>query len=388
MMIRICIYAAMLVLTSCTLNPKLFYPSYMQENLLKESWIFQQNLNPNLWTAQPPAGTGSSKTIKLPPFSTLKLSGDFNVRWTQDEGQPALRLQGPRSESNLIQVKVCRGTLYIYHPSDISTRHVMVQLGTHHLHSISNCGCSNIYADHVKSDGLAIYSLGSGHIYLNGCINLAKLFQLGSGTVIIKGIYSPCLDLVVQGSSNVYLGGRVGVRNIQHIGCGEVSILCADTDCLHIFAAGGGLTSVLGCVALKSVTALDSSGVYVFWVNSKNVIARAYQCARIGLAGSTCDLYACLAGNSRFEGSYLRARSGYLKTIDDAHANALFTDKLFAYVTGTSSIYYYGPANRVSRYIYDDAAALPVGHECIPQEKLFVSINLPCGPIPFRQIYP
>jgi hypothetical protein len=375
------------MLTACASNNG-YDQTQVHENLLNETWMHQMDINPSNWTrnADPWFFTGNPNSIqqydntapaykaittsmvRVPDFTDVTVSGDFQVQIYGRAEHNSVFIIGPNASTRQIAVEVINNTLYIHKLKDskVCLKNVIVRINVRNLHVLKNLGASNIYGRDITSSQLFISSCDCGNIFLCGNMNLARVSQTGTGTVVVLGANTPCLDIKVIGSGCVKVNGHVGIQNIYHNGNGDVTILDADTDALTINANGYGTTSVVGCVNLKKVRASGCSRVYVYWVSSSGFYATADGTSRIGLAGTTANMDVDITNASLFEGRYLRGDAVYVRTRDTSHANVASDKKIFAAALDRSSIYIFGSPTMVSRYTSQRGAIIPVWMDTSP----------------------
>lgn len=383
---------ASIILLFCALTACVNTSSYNQtnfcENLLKETWMQQINLNPNYWvrSADPwyytgypynpsqydrnasPAKAITTSMVRVPDFTEVNVSGDFQVQIAGRTEHNSVFIIGPNTSTRQIVVEVMNNTLYIHKVKDSKDclKNVIVRINIHNLRALKNLGTSNIYGRDVMSDHLMIRSCDCGNIFLSGNMNVTRINQTGNGTVAIIGANTPCLSIRTVGNGSVKVDGHVGIQNIYHIGDGEVTVLDADSDSLAINAGGNGTTNVVGYVNLKKVCASECSRVYVYWVNSNSLYVTESGTARIGLAGAVTNMNVDITDGSRFEGQHLRGDTVYVRTRRTAHANVTSDNKIFASALDNSSIYILGSPKMVSRFTSQNGAIIPIWMDSPP----------------------
>ena len=351
---------------------------------LHETWLQQINLDSSKWTRcadswfktgmpncteryanmAPPSSAITTMSIKVPNFTGINVNGTFQVQIVGGQMRNSVYIVGPNVETRQVSVEMHGSTLYLSQTKKCNLNNVIVRIGIRNLRSLCNRACSRIEGKMINSDQLMIGSSGSGSILLSGQMNLTKVSQTGKGSVVIIGVCSPSLCVYAYGNGCVSICGRVGVKIIANHGGGTVNILGADTDSLVITASDRGLTNVVGYANLKKVTARDYSKVYLYWVNSCNTIVCACQHARIGLAGNAKNLNIDIQGYSQFAGQYLHGGNVYVRTRGCSHANVAADQKIFAAALDTSSIYFFGSPNIVSRYVSQNGIVIPVWYDC------------------------
>lgn len=371
-------------------------------HLLRETWLCQLNLDPNLWTrsADPWFLTGKPNLLECAdlhaPLSKLvtqmisrlpcnvvniQVSGGFQVQIVGGEPQNTVRIIGPHAGARRVAIDMRKSTLFVYettptnHAPNNGTGPVIVRITVGALRGITNSGCGHVFGRNILSKGLVINSSGRGDILLAGDMNLLKVSQTNRGSVIVYGANTPNLTIHAFGGGNVNITGHVGIQSIVNRGNGAVRILGADTDCLTIQASGKSLTSVVGYANLRKVKAADCARVYLYWVNACNTQVMEQDYAQVGLAGVTGNLNICLEKHSRFLGRYLHANDVYIMTRGAAHANVYAEHRLFAESLGESSIYYGGRPSEVSPFKSTYGNILPI----ISNSSCGLSCLLPSG---------
>ena len=384
-------------LTACSTNNNGYDQTQLRENLLKETWAQKINLNPNNWVknADPWYLTGapnnietynntapSSKAIttlmvRVPDFTQVTVAGDFQVQIYGRAEHNSVYIVGPNASTRQISVEMLNNTLYIYKVKESKDclKNVIVRINIHNLQVLKNLGSSNIYGRDILSDRLMISSCDCGNTFLSGDMNVTRINQTGSGTIVVIGADTPSLSIKVNGKGSVKVNGHVGIQAISHKGNGDVNILGADSNALTIDACGNGTTSVVGYVNLKKVSAIDSSHVYVYWINSNSLYVTASGKAQIGLAGAATNMDVDITDASRFEGQYLHGDTVYARTRNWSHANISSDKKIFAAALDSSSIYIFGSPTMVSRYTSQKGAIIPIWVDAPPPPPSLPRIN-------------
>ncbi len=379
-------------LAACVSNNSGYDQTQLNENLLKETWMQQINLNPNYWVrgADPWYYTGNPNSIeqydntaspskaittlmvRVPDFTNVNVSGDFEVQITGRTEHNSVFIVGPNASTRQIVVEMINNTLYIHKTKDSKDclKNVIVRINIHDLHVLKNFGSSNIYGRDVMSNHLMISSCDCGNIFLSGNMNVTRINQTGTGTVAIIGANTPCLGIKVIGNGNVKVNGHVGIQTIYQRGNGDVNILGADSDSLAITTYGNGITSVVGYVNLKKVSAHNTSRVYVYWINSNSLYVTADGTSHVGLAGAVTNMNVDIIDASRFEGQYLHGDTVYARTRNWSHANISSDKKIFAAALDNSSIYIFGSPTMVSRYTSQKGAIIPIWLDTPPPAPL------------------
>lgn len=352
-----------------------------KDDLLKENWMKQVNTDPNRWlrNADPWFLTGypnpvqlkaehtsivpavTTSAVPVSPFNQINIKGNFQVQMVGCETASNLSIVGPRSLTDQIGVQTSKKTLYIFQPEEVDMHNVIVRIGVRNINNITVAGNGLVLGRNIGGDRLSLSIDGDASVFLSGDIKLTSVNQTGNGTVTVIGTSSSKLHLESKGNGHVYLGGHVGVESILHYGDGTVQIIGASSRGLTIRTGGNGSTTVFGRVNLNEVTAVDCSRVYAYWVTSRNAILTGTGQAVIGLAGFADTIHVNLSQQACFLGKDLRACTAYVKTKNHSHANVTADEKIFALASDQSSIFYFGPPERLSRYTTDQGMIFPFG---------------------------
>jgi hypothetical protein len=375
-----------MTLTACN-NPARIQPTGT-DDLIRETWVRQININPNVWinnadhwflTGEPNLIQRQSERaslnhnitvarVNVADFNQIAVAGDFQVQLVGGQPQNSVYIFGPEEDTQHVSITTSDNKLVLKQAAKCTgnMRNVIVRIGIHNLRGIESLGSSLIMGKTIMSDKLRIISTGAGSILLDGNINLKIVEQRGMGTITVLGVKSQKLNLTVLGNGNVNLSGRVGIENILHNGDGTIHIIGADSDNLCINTTGNGLTTVYGYVNLDKVFADNSSRVYVSWVYSKylNVMTRSK--AIVGVAGATASLDVKTCHTSCFLGEYLRSRTVYVTTKDQSHADVSADQKIFATASNQSGVLYYGSPSILTKFVSHQATVLNVGNHTRP----------------------
>jgi len=374
-------FFCLMTLCSCTTtqNP------HANQNLLQETWMRSINLNPMLWTngADRWFFTGEPNTterdarlaphdkaisitaVNVPQFTNINLHGCFQVQIAGGQPTNSVFILGPNEATRQISVEVHGDTVLVSQFDDpkkgmANLKNVIVRIGVRNLHHLKVSGSVNVEGRMLSSNGMIIDAYNQGNVLLDGHINLLKVNNTGSGCVSILNAYTPCLNIINRGSGTVNVSGRVGIRTISNLTNGAVHVIGADSRSLLINACGDSRTSVAGYADLKRLSATGNACVHLYWVNSRATSVFLNKNARVGLAGCVGNLDLTVTDNARFGGQYLHASHVYVQTGRNGHANVAGSRRIFASATDTSSIYYFGSPNNVSRNTSDKGIIIPV----------------------------
>jgi hypothetical protein len=374
---------AVVFLSNCTLPVRNPYP---HDDLTNETWRHDMDVSSTHWvkeadtwflTGEPNAieeanrhaadsSAISTMIVRVPDVTNIKVNGAFQVQiFGSDDDHNRVYIYGPNVGVRQTAVDVFGDTLYLHQRENVSRSmsRVIVRVGIADLHHLTQLGRGSIEGRQLYSDTMNITAKGSGNIYLMGDIDLQRITQTGIGSVTVMGARTPALDIYASSPSTkgaVNVSGEVGVQSINHTGEGDVNIIGAKSDFLKINTAGKGKISVYGRANVEEVIARDDTRVYLYRVRGYSLHLHAYDNARIGLAGSTRDLYVDACRAARYEGRYLYAQNAYVRAHDWAHINVSARNKIFASATENSSVYFFGTPLLLSQFIDGNGTIIPI----------------------------
>ena len=290
----------------------------------------------------------STMSVAVPNFTSLRIDGGFQTQIYGTSGRNKVDLYGPNAGVSSVNVEVLEDTVLIHArpDADPAITKVIVRIGVQDLRHLVQMGCGPIDAIQLQTDDFRVETTGSasGDLYLAGHINLHSVNQAGSSTIHVFGVDSRSLTVTTCGyGGGVNLFGRVGVRSITHNGSNDINIIGANSSSLTIMAGGAGKVGVKGFVRLHTVEAHDNAEVYVSNSASRSLCVSVYDCARVGIAGSTGTLHAYTSKSGRFWGKSLCALNAYAVSKDVSHINITASNKAYAKAYDSSSIYFFGP---------------------------------------------
>jgi hypothetical protein len=313
------------------------------------------------------------------------------VQIAGNQAANSVYILGPNEAARQISVEVHGDTIVVSQSEDpkkgfANLKNVIVRIGVRNLQHLTVSGDVNVEGRMLMSNGMVIDSFNRGNILLDGRINLLKVNHAGSGCVSVLNAYTPCLTIVNRGSGTVNVSGRVGIRTLSNLTNGSVNIIGADSRSLMINACGDSRTAIAGYADLKRLNATGNACVHLYWVNSSAASVFLNQNARVGLAGCVGNLDLYVADNARFGGQYLHATNVYVQTRNNGHANVSGSRKIFASAINTSSVYYFGSSNNVSRTTADQGIVIPVWGTTIAPMPAYApvfmtTINRPPGQV-------
>ncbi|MFZ2315960.1 MAG: DUF2807 domain-containing protein [Gammaproteobacteria bacterium] len=369
---------SIVLLTSCATN-KISYPS---PGLAEETWPFAIDTQPNSWaqgadhwflTGDPNSTQQMNETapymaaistmeVKVPNFTNIKVSGNFEVQLVGTDAPNRVFVYGPNDGVRQVIVEVRGNTLYLRQPPEAcpNVGRTIVRIGIKDLHHLMQAGPGLIEGRQLRSSGLVVHSYGSGDVYLTGKINLCSVINNGAGDVTVFDARANALEISTMGSGSVNVSGHLGMRSIFHRGIGNINVIGVNGGTLNIDADGSGKIGIYGCYDLCRVIARGAVCVYSYCVNSGKLVAYGSGRSHIGMAGNASDLNVEVNGSAHFEGRYLHAREAFVRLYDNAHVNLGSSEKVYAAVNGGSSIYFYGPPNSMTKFVRDNGVILSV----------------------------
>lgn len=256
--------------------------------------------------AQSPFSTNSmNQPRQLAYFTHLVISGNIDVNIKTGLRQSQIIVTGDPQDLPHIQVKEENDTLIIWPDSGYP------QCGIAHVEIytqfLNNLVVKN-YKGHLQALNLNTPYFNTnldndGSILLSGKIGLHRLVAGGKGTTQIHGINSQSVYIVMKDNPTIDLTGVANVKSIKTAGSGNVRLYWVDSD---------------------SLTIIENGKTYV------------------DLAGIANKIYLELHDNARFNGRYLRAKDGYVKTFDRSIAEVQFLNAQSVLANEDSTISFYG----------------------------------------------
>lgn len=333
-----------------------------------DRWFFtaDPNTTEEFNRKAPATSAVSTMSVAVPEFSTIRIDGGFQTQIYGTYGHNTVDVYGPNAGVSSLSVDVLNNDVYIHaHPNAApEITKVIVRIGIRQLNNLVQMGCGpieGIQLNTTKDISVTSTPTASGPIYLSGHIRLRRVRQAGSSMINIFGVDSRKLNIETCGQcGGVNLAGNVGVRSISHHGLNDINIIGANSPSLCIFANGAGQVGIKGFVRLKKVETHDYVQVYVSQTCSKLIYSDAFDCSRIGLAGSVCNLYTNTFNATRFQGRSLCAQNAYAESRDTSHINITASNRAFATARDDSTIYFFGPSYLLSSFLKGNGQVIPL----------------------------
>lgn len=257
----------------------------------------------------------------LPAFNKLVVTGPLHVVLTQN-GTPKYHLTGPNEATSNIIAQIQDGTLYLRSMRNVPVKELpgaTVYVNTGVLNALTYSGTGTLSAANMNTPAINILINSGQRINLHGPrIGLQQLTVIGPTPVSIKGVNSSLVDVHAERAADITLDGYAGLRNLDYYGPGRFTLL---------------------------------------WANSEHIRVRSHQ-GQIFLAGVTRSLDAVLSGSAQLDARYLRTQNAFVNAADNARIDVTVKNKLNAFSTGSSNIYYYLTPKLLTKYMRQKGSVL------------------------------
>lgn len=122
--------------------------------------------------------------------------------------------------------------------------------------------------------------------------------------------------------------------------------------------SGAGNIDLHGMLNLRKLTATGTSHTNISWINSSQLNIQGNDLSQIKLSGEANSINIRLNDNSTYNGQSLRAEDMRAKTSEHAIANVFASNRLSAFATDKSAIYYMNEPAHLTRNSKDNANIL------------------------------
>ncbi len=235
-------------------------------------------------------------------FTSILVQGNINVN-LHTAGNSNVKLSGDPRDLAQLKWVVEKGVLRINLNQEYPDYgQVTVDISTRYLTSFSYQGTGVVTAVNLKSNALKVVLANTGRTVLQGQIGLRDLAVKGPGFVQINGIDSKFLNVKLEGKPRVQLVGTANLSSLEMKGHGWLSL---------------------------------------YWVKSNVLKIRAKDHVFLQLAGVTKVLDVELWNEARFNGRYLRATRGFVKTHNKSEADVAIVSRQHTLADDASNIYFY-----------------------------------------------
>lgn len=261
-----------------------------------------------------------SQTWLFPSFSSVNITGNYNVQLHTGYANSAVALSGSEEALENAEVGVLDGvlTLSLKRPK-LNCGPITVNIRTRYLNGLIYHGTGNISGQHLRANLERAVIDTRGDTVLNGTVLLGYLEVAGGGYTQIGGATSRRLHVKVSGNSKLRL---------------------------------------MGTVALKRLDMKDKSWFSLFWEKSPTLIIRACDKAYIEIAGIVNKLDGEAWGHAKINTRYLRARRVYMKTHDYSVAFISATHHQHTLAADSSDIRFYNLPEMKTDFMAGDGAVL------------------------------
>lgn len=359
---------------------------YLNSQLAQETWANSIDQAPARWTngadrwfmtgdanstelanrSAPYSAAISTMMVKVPDFNSIKVEGDFQVQIFGTSGNNSVFVYGPNAGVRSLAVQVRKNVLCITQESGAPRgvmNKVIIRIGVNYLARLTQLGCGTVEGVRLHSNGLMVRSSGPGNVYLAGHLMLRRVESTGSGKITIFGVNSRSLEVRSDGSGDINLGGHVGIKSILHRGSGDVNVIGADSDsscAMKIYTDGIGKIGLSGHANIAEIIAKGHTCVYACPIMSATTYVYEYGNARVGLSGVGRNLYVDTNNSSRFYGRSLCVESAFVRARDYSHINVAASNRVFAAATQNGSVYFYGEPKILSQFVSGNGLVMPV----------------------------
>lgn len=238
-------------------------------------------------------------------FNQLAVDADVDVKIVNQKRKKNLVIYSDPREANYVYTKVKNGKLFV----DVEHGHprfgkMKIVVYTPYINYLNYEGSGNVHGN-IDTGLLDVDVDSTGSLNLSGKIGLRKLHAAGKGYTSIRGIDTRDLAISMKGNPTVQLSGKAKISSLDYDGEGRMAF---------------------------------------YWVDSQNLKIRGHGQAYVQLAGIVDRLDVELFDSSKFNGKYLRAKRGFVKTHDESLAEITILNKQHTVAMDNSNIYFYNAA--------------------------------------------
>lgn len=292
--------------------------------LMKVSIIFLLFYQAHAFSNRPRVPEAPYHPIKkaqtFKPFTVLSIDAPIKVTLHTQYRQPGIELVGdPRDLAQLVIIQQ-GSTVRIQLPgSTPKYGPIQADIRTQRLQSLEYTGNQPLYAPALNVSGFTAKINNAAETQLNGQIDLRRLQVSGSGKTYINGVNTQALALSLSDEAKVQITGVATVSDIHLNGHAWLSM---------------------------------------YWVKSKFLNLKAKDHAFVQLAGIAWRLEACISDHAHFNGQYLRARDGFVRTFGESLAEINILKSEHTLALGQSDIYSYHKAINHADFMEEHGAVL------------------------------
>lgn len=261
----------------------------------------------------------------LANFSKLAITGPVHVVFTQQAGNtPTLQVAGAENAVGNIAAEVRHDTLVIRSMRTVPVKEVPAVT-----------------------------------VYINGGA-VSSIMMSAPGSLTATNMNTPYLNLLVNSGTAVNLSGpHIGLQKLTVIGPTPISVKGMNTHLLNVHAERAADISLEGIAGLSNLDYYGPGTFKLSWVNSRHINVRSQQ-GHIFLGGIADSLDATLSRSAQLDARYLRTKTAFINTADDARADVWTSKALNAFATGSSNIYFYKTPKLLTKYMRQKGSVLEV----------------------------
>lgn len=159
----------------------------------------------------------SSDNNKATRFNSIDSSGsmDIIIKPTPSHAHAYYTIQEPRNADTGVYGHIQNHTLYLRQAGDLSNQHAQVTIYMNQLDNLDATDSVNVDATNISSTNLTITSNTTGHINLDGMINLDSLYVTGPSHINIKWVHGNNVNITSKANSHINLAGDVGTLRVK-----------------------------------------------------------------------------------------------------------------------------------------------------------------------------
>lgn len=285
-------------------------------------------------------------TIRVPNFSSLAITGDFQIQISDERDQNKVWIEGPSNAVRAIVVTVRHHILCLeqIEKAPANMGRVIVHIGMKQLRSLVYKGNGRVEGIRIFSDCLTVESSGCGDIFLAGHINVKSIISRGEGSINIFTLYSDGTSIGAYGAGAVNVSAKQAVvlNAIKHDGTGNINIIGAQSPGLVVNTKGRGKIGISGRVMVKEISARGDTCVFIASAVGGRPCVYVYDNARVGIDGAVDTLYGYTSHASRLMARYLLANKAYVEASGTTHINVYAREEIFARAKDNATIYFFG----------------------------------------------
>lgn len=168
-----------------------------------------------------------TKEMKMAPYTQIKLTGSPDVVFTQNSGEPRLKIHTSDNLLDLLDIYVDNQILHIGFKKNVSVSYdkLTIEASSPNLNEVSVTGSGEVrITDGLKTDKLNLNVTGSGDIFANqSTCNQCHLTVTGSGDITLQELSAHTVQAHITGSGDIVLQGKAQEATYEVNGSGDLS---------------------------------------------------------------------------------------------------------------------------------------------------------------------